>query len=66
MSRIFSDWSFFAVFDGHGGDETAKKAAEKLLPIFLAREEVKELQNGLEYSTQKIENALRCGINNKK
>ncbi|CBY14637.1 unnamed protein product [Oikopleura dioica] len=24
------DWSLYAVFDGHGGDETAKKAAEKV------------------------------------
>ena len=25
------DWSLYAVFDGHGGDETAKKAAEKVV-----------------------------------
>ena len=53
------DWSFFAVFDGHGGDETANRAAEKLLPIFLARQEITCLENGLEYNIKDIENALR-------
>ena len=24
------EWSLFAVFDGHGGDETANRAAEKV------------------------------------
>ena len=57
--KINLEWSFFAIFDGHGGDETAKRSAEKLLPIFLEREEVKALSNSLEYEPSLIENALR-------
>ena len=53
------EWSFFAVFDGHGGDEVARTAADKLLPIFLNQKEVKDITNSIQYEPESIEKALR-------
>ena len=53
------EWSFFAVFDGHGGDEVARTAADKLLPIFLDQPNIKSIENCLQYDPEKIEHALR-------
>ena len=30
------EWSLYAVFDGHGGDETANRAAEKVGTVFVS------------------------------
>ena len=34
-------------------------AAEKLLPIFLNQPSIKEIENGLDYKPEDVENALR-------
>jgi len=38
-----SNWSFFAIFDGHAGDKVANLSAEKLLSTLLATDKFKEV-----------------------
>ena len=43
--KLIIDWSFFAVLDGHGGDEVAKRAANLMVPAFLSQPAVSKLTN---------------------
>lgn len=53
-SEPFKHWSFFAVFDGHGGSKVAIHSAGNLLSYLLDTEEFKKLVRVLEENNGKI------------
>ena len=53
-SIITVDWSFFAVLDGHGGDEVAKRAANLMLPVLLNQPQIAKITNAIEYVTGEV------------
>ena len=55
----FESWSFFAVFDGHGGPQTAWMASSQLIGFLLRQPEMKLLQNDEDYEVDDIKNALQ-------
>ena len=59
VNKTTIDWSFFAVLDGHGGDEVAKRAADLMVPVLLSQPQITKITNGLEYEVKEVEEALR-------
>uniref|UniRef100_A0A5S6QZJ2 protein-serine/threonine phosphatase n=1 Tax=Trichuris muris TaxID=70415 RepID=A0A5S6QZJ2_TRIMR len=47
LESPWSNWSFFAVFDGHAGSRVAKYAAANLLDVFVSTGEMVELKERL-------------------
>ena len=53
-----SNWSFFAVFDGHGGPQTAWTASSRLFHHITQHANIKILKNSSEYETESISTAI--------
>ena len=52
-------WSFFAVFDGHGGPQTAWMASSQLIGFVLRQPEIKRLESDENYDAEAIKSALK-------
>ena len=52
-SATLSDWSFFAVFDGHAGRAVAEYAAGNILQTLLRCTELREATDSLKTQTEK-------------
>lgn len=56
--KMFLEWSFFAVFDGHGGPQTAWKCSDRILAVILNRPEIQDLTDSINYDPERIGNAI--------
>lgn len=57
-----SDWSFFAVFDGHAGARVSAYCAEKMLDAIISGEELSGESNGSEPTWASVANSIRSGF----
>lgn len=65
MMWLSTDWSFFAVFDGHCGSGVSAHCAQNLLPTIIQTEDFKEMSNatpGSDEIATFIQKAIHTGF----
>jgi len=62
LPGCLSDWSFFAVFDGHAGARVSAYCADKLLDAIISSDELSGGNNSSEPAWASVSTAIRSGF----